>query len=140
MSTHEDFDRSGEAKTSSDRSFGIVFAVVFAVVWLWPLVFDGRPRWWALVLAAAFLIVALAAPRLLAPANRLWTKFGTLLHHVVSPVVLGFLFYLVVTPTGMIMRGFGKDPLRLRPKPKAESYWIDRRPPGPPPESMPHQF
>ncbi len=140
MSTHENFDRSGEAKTSSDRSFGVVFASVFAVVAPWPLVSDGGPRWWALLLAAAFLTVALAAPRLLGPANRWWSKFGMLLHHVTSPLVLGILFYLVVTPTGLIMRGFGKDPLRLRPKPEAESYWIDRRPPGPPPASMPHQF
>ena len=140
MSTHEDFSRSHETKRSSDRGFGLVFAAVFAVIGLWPLVGGGALRWWALAVAAAFLAVALVAPRLLGPANRLWTRFELLLHRLVSPVIAGLLFYVAVTPTGLILRLFGKDPLRLRLDASAKSYWIERRPPGPSPESMPHQF
>ncbi len=140
MSTHEDFSRRHETKRSSDRGFGLVFAAVFTVIGLWPLGGGGALRWWALAVAAALLAVALVAPRLLGPANRLWTRFGLLLHRLVSPVIAGLLFYVAVTPTGLVLRLFGKDPLRLRLDASAKSYWIERRPPGPSPESMPHQF
>jgi hypothetical protein len=77
---------------------------------------------------------------LLTIPNRLWLGFGMLLHRVTSPVALGIIFYVVVMPTGLLMRAFGKDILRLRHDPAAESYWIKREPPGPKPDSMPHQF
>ncbi len=140
MNTHETFDRAPPVKTSSDRSFGLVFAAVFAIVGLIPLVRAQPVRAWALGIAAAFVVVALVRPALLAPANRLWTRLGALLHRIVNPVVTGLLFYLAVTPTGLIIRAMGRDPLRLRRDPAAESYWIRRDPPGPPPESMPQQF
>ena len=73
-------------------------------------------------------------------AQQIWTKFGVLLYTIVSPVVLGFLFYVTVTPIALLMRVLGKDPLRLRRDPDAASYWIDRTPPGPSPESMKNQF
>ncbi len=79
-------------------------------------------------------------PSLLAPLNRVWTKFGLLLHKVVSPIVLGVMFYLVITPTGLLMRLFGKDPLRLKFDGTAKSYWIPREPPGPKPDSIKDQF
>ena len=87
-----------------------------------------------------FLLLAALVPGVLAPANRLWTKFGLLLHHIVSPIALGILFFLVVTPTGLLMRLFGKDPLRLRFDPDADSYWIKRDPPGPAADSLKNQF
>lgn len=93
-----------------------------------------------MVVAGAFLLLAMLIPQVLAPANRLWTKFGLLLHNIVSPIALGILFFLVVTPTGLLMRLFGKDPLRLRFDPAASSYWIKRDPPGPAADSLKNQF
>lgn len=137
---HESFQRAEQIKGSSNRSFGIVFATVFAIVGLLPLIFGSAPRAWALALAGGFALAALAVPGILAPLNRLWLKFGLLLHRVVSPLVLGIMFFLVLTPTGLLMRLLGKDPLRLRFDKDAASYWIDRTPPGPPPESLKDQF
>lgn len=140
MTTHENLSRESEVRGSSDRSFGLVFAVVFLTIGLWPLVRGGTLRAWALVLAGAFLIAALTRPSLLAPLNRLWTRFGLLLGKVTTPIVMSILFYLVVTPTGLLMRLFGKDPLRLSRDREADSYWIKREPPGPSPETMTNQF
>jgi len=140
VSTHERFDRKHEVKTSSDRAFGVVFAVVFALVGLAPAIDGGGVRWWAVALAGVLAVVTGVAPRLLAPANRLWSRIGLLLHRVVSPLVTGFLFFAVVTPTGLIMRALGKDPLRLKFDRGAPSYWIERAPPGPEPSSMSNQF
>ncbi|HQR50033.1 MAG TPA: SxtJ family membrane protein, partial [Methylophilaceae bacterium] len=95
---------------------------------------------WALELSGGFLLLALVIPRVLAPANRAWTKFGLLLHDIVSPIALGILFFVVVTPTGLLMRLLGKDPLRLRFERSAKSYWIVRTPPGPDAESLKNQF
>ena len=125
---------------SSDRTFGLVFAVFFTIVAVLPMVHGEPLRLWALAAAGAFLALALVAPRLLAPLNRLWLRFGDLLHRIVSPIALAILFYGVVTPTGLLMRLFGKDALRLRFDREAKSYWIAREPPGPPPESLKDQF
>jgi hypothetical protein len=81
-----------------------------------------------------------AAPQLLTVPNRLWLRFGLLLNRIISPVALAFLFYFVVTPTGVFMRVFGKDNLRLRRNASDKSYWIKREPPGPKPDSLNHQF
>jgi hypothetical protein len=91
-------------------------------------------------LAAAFLLVAFVYPRILGPLNRLWLKFGLLLYKVMNPLVLGLLFFVTIMPIGLFMRAMGKDFLRLRRDPDAKSYWIDRTPPGPPPQSMKNQF
>ena len=137
---HESFARDEEIQGSSDRQFGLVFAVVFALVAGWPLL-SGRPvRWWSLALAAVFLGLALTRPAVLAPLNRVWLRFGLLLHAVVSPIVLGLVFFTTVTPIGLALRLLGKDPLRLRFDRAASTYWIDRRPPGPSPDTMPRQF
>jgi len=137
---HESFQRDETVAGSSNRSFGIVFAVVFAIIGLLPFLSGHAPRVWSLIVGAAFLVVALQLPAVLAPLNRLWGRLGLLLHKVTSPIVLGFLFYIVMTPMGFMMRLFGKDPLRLRRDPDAGSYWIDRKPAGPPPESFVDQF
>jgi predicted membrane metal-binding protein len=139
-STHEDFSRKHEVKGGSDRSFGLVFAAFFAIIGLWPLVRHGEIRLWSLALAVAFLAVALAAPRLLALPNRLWIRFGLLLSRIVNPVIMGLVFFLAVTPTAAILKLTGKDPLRLRLDREAKSYWIERKPPGPAPDTMTHQF
>jgi hypothetical protein len=138
--SHESFGRDDDVRASSNRSFGVVFAVVFTIVGLLPLLSGGAVRVWALVVAAAFAVFALAFPAALAPLNRIWLKFGLLLHRVVNPIMLGIMFYGVITPTGLIMRAFGKDPLRLRFEKDADTYWIVRTPPGPAPDSLRDQF
>jgi hypothetical protein len=125
---------------SSDRAFGLVFAVFFAIVALLPIWNGAPPRLWALGVGVAFLAAALAAPRILAPLNRAWLKLGDLLHRIVNPIALAILYYGVVTPTGLVMRLFGQDPLRLRFDKAAKSYWIARVPPGPSAESLKDQF
>ena len=129
-----------ELKTSSDRSFGLVFAAVFAIIGLWPLLHEASLRWWGLAVAAGFLAVALIRPNLLRHLNRIWTQFGLLLHKIVTPVVMSLLFFVTVTPIGLIMRLFGKRPLQLGFEPQIESYWIVLDPPGPAPESMKMPF
>jgi hypothetical protein len=136
----ESFERDEPAHGSSDRSFGLVFTGLFLVIGLAPLLHDRPVRIWSLALAAAFLGVALGRASLLAPLNRLWTRFGLLLHRVVNPIVMGAIFYLAITPFGMAMRLLGKDPLRRGFDRTAASYWIDRAPPGPSPQSMSNQF
>jgi hypothetical protein len=139
--THEDFSsRQEEIKPSSNRGFGLVIATFFSIVALWPLVHAEPVRWWALGVAAGFALVSLLWPATLAPLNTLWTRFGLLLYKVVSPVVLGLLFFVTITPIALIMRVLGKDPLRLRRDPHTASYWMERTPPGPSPESMKNQF
>jgi hypothetical protein len=105
-----------------------------------PLVRGGRIRTWPLAVAAVFLVPSLLHPGLLAPLNRVWTRIGLLLHRVVSPVVIGVLFFTTITPMGLVMRWLGHDPLRLGFDADARSYWIERRPPGPAPETMSNQF
>ncbi|HEY5291168.1 MAG TPA: SxtJ family membrane protein [Burkholderiales bacterium] len=131
MSTHERFQPLHEVKTSSDRAFGLVFAGVFLIIGV-SMMF-GRPGsayLWFLLAAALFLLAALVAPAVLAPLNKVWTRFGLLLHLIVSPIVLGSVFFLVVMPIGLAMRLFGKDPLRLRFDRKATTYWKERGPAG----------
>jgi hypothetical protein len=140
MSVNEPVISHRRTVVGSNRTFGTVFAVVFAVIALWPLLSGHAPRLWASVLAAAFLGVALFAPTLLAPLNRGWFHLGLALHRVVNPVVMAIIYYGTVVPIGLILRARGKDPLRLKRDPEATSYWIARDPPGPPRGSMTKQF
>lgn len=140
MATHESFTREAEVEGSSDRVFGLVMAVVFAVLTFSPLLRHRPLRWWSLPISVVFLSSAVFYPRLLRHLNRLWLRFGLLLHAVVNPVVMGLLFFVTVTPIGMLFRWLGKDPLRLRFDRQADTYWIERRPPGPAPDTMPRQF
>jgi len=137
---HEDLSREQQVEGSTDRAFGLVFAGVFLLIAGWPLFHRETPRWWALGVAVVFAIIAVWKPALLAVPNRLWLKLGLLLGKVVSPVALGILFYCVVAPIGVLARLTGKDPLRLKLDSGANSYWIPRKPPGPPPDSMTNQF
>ena len=129
-----------KVEMGSDRSFGLVFAAVFAIVALLPLKDSGEPRLWAGLVAALFLLVAFVYPKALKPLNKLWFLVGMALHHVVTPLVMGLLFFFTVTPIALIMRALGKDPLRLTRDDAAASYWINRIPPGPAPDSMRRQF
>ena len=133
-------DRLDRVKPGSERSFGIVFTVVFLIVGLWPLLNSAGVRWWAIILAVIFLGVALIRPVLLTPLNRVWFKFGQVLHRIVSPLIMGLLFYLTITPMALIMRCLGKTPLPKNFDRDADSYWIHRTPPGPAPDSMKNQF
>ncbi len=117
-----------------------MFACVFTLIGIVPWLLGHGLRSWALIVAVIFLAAAYLAPRLLTPLNRLWFRFGLLLHHIVNPVIMALIFYGAVLPTGLAVRAFGKDLLRLRRDPQAESYWIEREPPGPAPESMTRQF
>jgi len=138
---HEDLRRDGEAEPrASDRSFGVVFAVVFALIAFFPLLGGHGPRWWALLIAAAFAALAFIRPALLAPLNRVWMAFGKLLHKFVSPLILGLLFLIAVVPTSLWLRLRGTDPLRLKRDPSAPSYWLPRDPPGPARASFKNQF
>lgn len=138
--THEDLNRHGDVQVGSEKSFGIVFAVVFAVIALFPLIKGLPPRYWALGVAAVFLVLAYVAPKALKPLNILWFKFGMLLYKFVNPLVMGLLFFTTVTPIGLLMRATGKDPLNRSFDKNAKSYWIERDPPGPEPQSMKNQF
>jgi hypothetical protein len=137
--SHESFERD-EVKGSSDRSFGVVFAAVFALVAIWPVVFGGGLRLWALALAIVLLAVAVVWPRILHPFNLVWFKIGVLLHHVVTPVVMGLIFVFGVVPTALIVRMRRRDPMRLDMHQRGETNWVVRAPPGPPPDSMKRLF
>jgi hypothetical protein len=139
---HEDFSRKEEIHPSSERSFGIVMAAFFALISVSPLLHPptASVRWWALGIGVVFLALAFLWTAPLAPLNRLWSQLGLLLFQIVSPIVLGLLFYLTVTPVGFLLRLFGKDPLRLRRNSAAKTYWVLRVPPGPSPQSMKNQF
>jgi hypothetical protein len=138
--THEDFSRDETVIVGSDRSFGAVVVVAFAVMSLLNWWHDGHSWRWTGGIAIVFLAAALLCPTALRPLNRLWLKFGLLLHKVVNPIMMAFVFFGTVLPTGLVMRAMGKDLLRLKREPDADSYWVIRQPPGPAPETMKDQF
>ena len=113
-------------KISSNRSFGLVFFIVFLVISLWPFIHEGQIRIWSAVISIVFLILGLMNSKLLTPLNRLWFKFGMFLGAIIAPVVMGIIFFLVVTPTGFLMRMMGKDLLRRKYDKSNKSYWIKR--------------
>jgi hypothetical protein len=137
---HESDSRDETVIGPSDRSFGIVMAAAIAVMSLLNWWHGGRTWRWAGAIAILFFAASLLYPAALKPLNRLWLKLGLLLHKVVNPIVMALLFFGAVLPTGIIMRALGKDLLQLKRRPDATSYWIDRCPPGPAPESMKDQF
>ena len=113
-------------KIGSNRNFGLVFFFVFLTISLWPLLNDGEPRIWPLAIAIFFLILGLLNSKLLTPLNFLWFKFGLLLGAIVSPIVMGVIFFLVITPIGFFMKILGKDLLNNKYDNKKKSYWINR--------------
>jgi hypothetical protein len=127
-------------KLPSEKSFAVTIAVVFTVIGLLPLLHGGSARLWALAVAAAFLAAGFLTPALLRPLNRVWMRFGALLHRIVNPLILGLMFALIVTPVGLFLRLTGSKLLSPRPDPAATSYWIAREPPGPDADSVRNQF
>jgi|TARA_B110000971_G_scaffold60524_1_gene61756 membrane protease YdiL (CAAX protease family) len=112
-------------KISSNKSFGLVFFVVFLIVSIYPIFKEGDLRIWSIILSLIFLILGLLNSSILTPLNKLWFKFGITLGNIVSPIVMGLVFFLVVTPTSLLMKIFGKDILNLK-KNKSKSYWIEK--------------
>ena len=124
----------------SNRSFGTLFVVVFGLLGAYSWWRGGAAYPWAFGLSALTLAVTLAKPDWLAPANRAWMKLAELLNRVVSPIVLGVIFFGIFTPTAWVMRLAGRDAMKRRFEPAARTYWVEREPPGPDPAGLPHQF
>ncbi len=120
----------------SNRSFGIVFFIVFVLIGLYPLIDNGELRLWSILISLVFLILGLINSKLLTPLNRFWFKFGLFLGKLLSPLILGFIFFIVVTPTGILVRFFKKDLLNLKFNSK-KSYWIEKTGPK---SKMKNQF
>jgi hypothetical protein len=137
---HERLHEEEDLKTPSNRNFGFTIAVALLIVGALPLLRHGGVRWWAWIVAAVFIGLTWLRPQLLTPLNRWWLKLGLLLGLIVSPIAMAILFYLVITPIGVLMRLFGKAAMRAHFDPRASSYWIRRDPPGPPPDSLNNQF
>ena len=113
-------------KISSNRSFGLVFFAFFLIISFWPLINDAEIRIWSLIISIIFLLLGLFNSKILTPLNKLWFKFGIILGKFVAPIVMGIVFFLVVTPTGIIMRLTGKNLLGLKKDIKKDTYWIKK--------------
>ena len=113
-------------KISSNRNFGLVFFIVFLIVSIWPLTYDEPVRIWCAIISSVFLILGLMNSKLLTPLNKLWFKFGMILGAIVAPIVMVFIFFLVVTPIGLVMRIMGRDLLNKKYDKKKNTYWINR--------------
>ena len=125
-----------DIKVSSNRSFGIVFFIVFLLIALYPLINQGEFRLWSLIISFIFFILGILNSKILTPLNKLWFKFGIFLGKIVSPIIMGIIFFFVVTPTGVLMRIFGKDILNLKYN-NNKSYWIEKTGPK---SKMKNQF
>ena len=112
-------------KLPSNRNFGIVFSIVFLIISLWPLLNQNDIRIWSLIISGIFLVLGLINSKLLLPLNKIWFKFGILLGNFIAPIVMGIVYFMVVTPTGLIMRLLGKDLLNLK-KNNKHTYWIKK--------------
>ena len=128
--------KNTEIKIGSNKSFGVVFFIVFLLIAIYPLINNGELRIWSFVIAIIFLILGLINSKVLTPLNKLWFKFGLLLGKVVSPLIMGIIFFFVVTPTAFIMRIIGKDLLNLKFNNK-KTYWIEKTGPK---SKMKNQF
>ena len=125
-----------DIKIGSNRSFGLVFFVVFLLISIYPFLKDGDIRLWSLIISIIFLFLGLLNSRVLSPLNKLWFRFGLLLGKIISPIIMGIIFFLVVTPIAIIMRLFKKDILNLKFK-ENNTYWIDKTGPK---SKMKNQF
>ena len=112
-------------KLPTNKNFGIVFSIVFLIIALFPLINDENLRIWSLIVSTIFLFLGLINSKILTPLNKIWFKFGLILGKIVSPIIMGVIFFLVVTPTALIMRLVGKDLLNLKFN-KHKSYWIEK--------------
>ena len=123
-------------KISTNRSFGIVFFIVFTAIGIWPILSSGEIRVWSLIVGAFFLVLGFFNSKLLTPLNKMWFKFGIFLGNFIAPIVMGIIFFFVVTPIGFIMRAIGKDLINLKYN-NNKSYWIEKTGPK---SKMKNQF
>ena len=123
-------------KIGSNRSFGLVFFIVFLLIAIYPLIYSGDLRIWSLIISLIFLILGLFDSKILYPLNKIWFKFGIFLGKIISPFVMGIIFFFVVTPTSLLMKIFNKDLLNLKFN-KNKSYWIEKNGPK---SKMKNQF
>ena len=112
-------------KLPTNRNFGIVFFIVFLLIALWPLIKENEIRIWSLILSLVFFVLGLLNSKLLTPLNKIWFKIGILLGNFIAPIVMGIVFFLVITPTGIIMRLLGKNLLNLKNN-NCSTYWINK--------------
>ncbi len=112
-------------KLPSNKNFGIVFFIVFLIISMWPLLSQNEIRIWSLIVSGIFLILGIFNSKLLLPLNKIWFKFGIFLGNFIAPIVMGIVYFMVVTPTGLIMKMLGKDLLNLKKNNKS-SYWIEK--------------
>jgi len=113
-------------KQSPNRSFGIVFFIVFLTIGLWPFLSSEEIRIWSIIISLIFLILGLLNSKILTPINKLWVKFGELLGKIISPIVMGVIFFVIVTPIGFLLKIFKKDILNLKIDNNQKSYWTKR--------------
>ena len=132
-----EISRHVSTEQSSEKSFGVVFSIVFLIVALYPLINSESLRIWALVASIIFFFLAFIVPKVLVFPNKLWFKFGLLIGSIVAPIVMAFVYFVTVLPTGLIMRLLGKDLLKQKLDKNAKSYWIERKEPM---GSMKNQF
>ena len=125
-----------EIKIGSNKSFGIVFSIVFLLISIYPLINDENIRYWSLLISFVFLVLGLLNSKILTPLNKIWFKFGILLGKIISPFIMGIIFFFVVTPIGLLMRILKKDLLNLRFN-NDKSYWIKKKGPK---SKMKNQF
>ena len=128
--------KNNKIKIGSNKSFGIVFFTVFLIIAIWPLLNGYEIRYWSLIISIVFLLLGILNSKILTPLNKIWFKIGILLGNVISPIVMSIIFFLVVTPTSLIMKLFGKDILGIK-KNRSKSYWIEKSGPK---SKMKNQF
>tara|TARA_Y100000758_G_scaffold172939_1_gene122858 strand:- start:48 stop:437 length:390 start_codon:yes stop_codon:yes gene_type:complete len=128
--------KNSKIKIGSNKSFGIVFFTVFLIIAIWPLLNGYEIRYWSLIISIVFLLLGILNSKILTPLNKIWFKIGILLGNVISPIVMSIIFFLVVTPTSLLMKLFGKDILGIK-KNRSKSYWIEKSGPK---SKMKNQF
>ena len=127
---------NSEKNKSSNRSFGIVFFIVFLIIGTYPMLNEGNVRFWSLIFSVIFLILGILNSEFLTPLNKIWFKFGIFLGKIFSPLIMALIFFLVVTPIGLVLRLIGKDVLNLKFN-NNKSYWVEKRGPK---SKMKNQF
>ena len=140
MDVNKRLSDKGGVNRSSNKSFGIVFGLVFLIIALWPMLYKEEPVIWAVTISIGLFIIAFIRPVLLARLNFIWFKFGQFLHKIMSPLILAFIFFSTIMPIGLIMQLCGKRPLSLTFDKTKNTYWIDKTPTDAEPATMRRQF
>ena len=140
MSTHENTNPTEAIEPGSDRSFGFVVGGILSAIGIYQYVMGSTVYGWILAPGAMLVLLGIVVPRILRPLNLAWMWLGILLGRIITPVIMLLVFIVSIVPIGLLLRLFGKDSLKLRPATEEVSYWIERSPPGPPPESLNDQF